>query len=276
MIKLEAELRSAMRNDEFRLHYQPIHDLRSQKIAGLEALIRWKSPTRGEIMPAAFMPLAEATSLVVPIGNWVIDAGLKDFHRFSRRGRRSPDPQFQSRPSARWKAQIFLPFLSESVWRVAFHRRASNSRCSSATFFSQKWSQAGYKTAPTRGFGISARRLRHRVFKSAIPAGIPARSAEDRSLIRERVSVSSPKVSASARQSLSSPRRSASALLLKVLRRCSRCACYRSWAAIMHRVISFRRRSGPKRFTSGWARSSSAGGGAHVEPVRTFFRTSTL
>lgn len=111
LIKTEAELKSAMENDEFRLLYQPIHNLRTQKIAGLEALIRWKSPTRGEILPSAFMPLAESTSLIVPIGNWVIDAGLRDYLVFRDAARDDLSLSFNL-ARRQMEHGDFLPFLT--------------------------------------------------------------------------------------------------------------------------------------------------------------------
>jgi len=114
LVKTEAELRNAMQNGEFRLLYQPIHELKTQKIAGLEALIRWKSPTRGEIMPSAFMPLAESTSLIVPIGNWIIDAGLKDYLLFRESARRDVTLSFNL-ARRQMEHEAFLPFLSELV-----------------------------------------------------------------------------------------------------------------------------------------------------------------
>lgn len=114
MIKVEAELKNAMRDNEFRLLYQPIYDLATEKIEGLEALIRWKSPTRGEILPAAFMPLAESTSLIIPIGNWVIACGLKDFTTF--RDIAGDDLTLSFNLARRqMENQAFLPFLTESV-----------------------------------------------------------------------------------------------------------------------------------------------------------------
>ncbi len=70
---LEIEMNSALQEKQFFLLYQPIYDLNTGKVTALEARIRWQHPKQGELAPADFMPLAEETGLIVPIGRWMLE-----------------------------------------------------------------------------------------------------------------------------------------------------------------------------------------------------------
>ena len=78
-LMLKNELRHAMEKDEFEVIYQPKIDLRDGRVAGAEALLRWRHPKRGEVPPSIFIPLAEDSSLICEIGEWVLDRVCADF-----------------------------------------------------------------------------------------------------------------------------------------------------------------------------------------------------
>ena len=86
MADLESELRRALRRDELELHYQPRLNLEDGQIVGLEALVRWRHGERGLLPPSEFVPLAEQSGLIVPLGYWVISRALRDMQALRERG----------------------------------------------------------------------------------------------------------------------------------------------------------------------------------------------
>ncbi len=83
---LDNELRGALRRGELTLHYQPQVDIRDDRIAGAEALLRWKHPERGWIPPARFIPVAEETGLIRAIGHWALDEVLRQVKDWRAQG----------------------------------------------------------------------------------------------------------------------------------------------------------------------------------------------
>ncbi|MBN9526285.1 MAG: phosphodiesterase [Alphaproteobacteria bacterium] len=82
----EQDLRRALQDDEFTLHFQPVVDLVAGRTVGAEALVRWQHPERGLVPPAAFIPVAEACGLIEPIGLWVFNAACRQLRHWSDRG----------------------------------------------------------------------------------------------------------------------------------------------------------------------------------------------
>ncbi len=84
-LQLEADLNEAILNQEFELYYQPIISLTTGMISGFEALVRWQSPTRGFISPGAFIPVAEETGLIVPMGEWILETACRQMQQWRQK-----------------------------------------------------------------------------------------------------------------------------------------------------------------------------------------------
>ena len=85
-LMLEADLRHALKLDQFTLHYQPKHDAQTGQITGLEALLRWAHPELGDVPPMQFISLAEETGLIIPIGLWVLETACAQNMAWQRDG----------------------------------------------------------------------------------------------------------------------------------------------------------------------------------------------
>ncbi|MFB3737624.1 MAG: putative bifunctional diguanylate cyclase/phosphodiesterase [Candidatus Velamenicoccus archaeovorus] len=111
-LELKADLQRAIDNDELVLHYQPVIELGTGAIAGLEALLRWNHPERGMVPPLDFIPLAEETGLIVPIGRWVLREACRQAVALQRRFPVTPPLHMAVNLSAR---QLQRPEIVDEV-----------------------------------------------------------------------------------------------------------------------------------------------------------------
>jgi EAL domain-containing protein (putative c-di-GMP-specific phosphodiesterase class I) len=111
-LELKASLQRALEHGEFRLFYQPVIELESGRISGVEALIRWFHPERGMVPPLDFIPLAEETGLIVPIGRWVLLEACRYASDLQRRYPTEPALHMAVNLSAR---QVARPEIVDDV-----------------------------------------------------------------------------------------------------------------------------------------------------------------
>ena len=109
-LQLDTELRRGLENDEFVLYYQPIVSLRTGSIQGFEALIRWQHPDHGLILPGKFIPTAEETRLIVPMGRWVLQTACAQMAAW-----RAQLPEQSLRVSINLSVQQLQPDLLEHL-----------------------------------------------------------------------------------------------------------------------------------------------------------------
>jgi diguanylate cyclase (GGDEF)-like protein len=121
-LRLEADLRNALRGNELELYYQPRIDLASNDVRGVECLLRWNHPERGLVGPDEFIPVAERSGLIVPIGYWVIEQACKRLQESADLG--FPGLVFAVNLSFR---QFHDRKMTETIFRIIFNANVDTS-----------------------------------------------------------------------------------------------------------------------------------------------------
>jgi diguanylate cyclase (GGDEF)-like protein len=115
LLQMETDLRRAIERNEFILHYQPIVALETGAISGFEALIRWQHPERGFVSPEEFIPIAEETGLIIPVGQWVLRQACRQIHEWQVQFPQYPPLQVSVNLSSK---QFITSNLSEQVRQI--------------------------------------------------------------------------------------------------------------------------------------------------------------
>ncbi|MGH2699465.1 MAG: putative bifunctional diguanylate cyclase/phosphodiesterase [Actinomycetota bacterium] len=117
-LEIRADLQRALIDREFVVHYQPIVGLQESRIVGMEALVRWRHPQRGLVAPLEFIPVAEETGLIVPIGRWVLEEAAKQAKRWQAESQHGEDLTMSVNVSAR---QLMRAEIVDEVAAVLRH-----------------------------------------------------------------------------------------------------------------------------------------------------------
>lgn len=119
-LELKQELHYALTSGQLELYYQPQYSIQEKRITGAEALLRWHHPTRGLLHPDMFIPLAEETGLIVPIGNWVINTAIADAQQW--KGAYGSELRLSVNISARqFRYRELVELLDQVIAQTGFH-----------------------------------------------------------------------------------------------------------------------------------------------------------
>ncbi len=185
---LQEELRNAVARSEFVLLYQPQVDLRTGRIFAVEALVRWKHPTLGLVSPIKFIPMAEETGLIVPIGDWVLHEACRQNKAWQDAG--LPPITVCVNVSARqFKERNLVSRVVGALKRQRAGRQISRAGADG------KPHHAGHRTRRRDDGGIARpgrsaldRRFRNRLFQPQRAEDLSGRAAEDRQVVHRRSS----------------------------------------------------------------------------------------
>ena len=182
---LEGRLRRALERDEFVLHYQPILDLATGAIVGMEALLRWQHPERGLLAPDTFIPVAEDCRLIIPIGEWVLGEACRQLRRWHDEG--FPGLRIAVNLSAR---QFQQQDLARTVEAALLRADIAPPQPGAGDHGERRHAERGVdgERAPrpaAHGGPDLDRRLRNRPVLAELPEALPLDDPQDRPGVRQ-------------------------------------------------------------------------------------------
>ena len=121
-LEVERGLIRAMENDELVLHYQPTVDLGTGRVVGVEALVRWMDPEMGLVPPGDFIPVAEKSGLILPLGDWVLEAACKQFKLWQQAGI-APEYVAVNYSGVQFNSENPVPRVSEIIGKLGLDPR---------------------------------------------------------------------------------------------------------------------------------------------------------
>jgi diguanylate cyclase (GGDEF)-like protein/PAS domain S-box-containing protein len=185
-LSLESRLRQAVANDELELHFQPFIDLKTAEVLGAEALLRWKHPELGMIPPGEFIPIAELSGLIVPIGEWVLKTACAEARKWHENG-------FPTPVGVRQPLDAAVPAGGP---RQPGHQRACRDRARARQARPrdhrvERDAERGALDQHALGAEEAGRahldgRLRHRLLVAQLPQAFPDRPHQARPVVRAR------------------------------------------------------------------------------------------
>jgi diguanylate cyclase (GGDEF)-like protein len=184
-LSMEAQLRRALERDELLLHYQPKIRPATGEIVGLEALIRWEHPELGLVSPAQFIPLAEETGLIVPLGEWVLLNACRQNQDWQRLGY-PPVHVAVNIASLHFRQGTLGQSVATALQKSGLHPSWLELEVTESMLMdSAETTLATLSTLKGMGVRLGHRRFRDWLFIAVLPQTLPPRYAQDRPIVRE-------------------------------------------------------------------------------------------
>ena len=185
-VEMENRLRHAIELHEFELEYQPEIEIASGRTVGVEALLRWRDPQRGLLQPEQFIPVAEASGLIVPIGEWVLQEACRQAQAWHQQG--LPLVVAVNLSRAQFLSNKLVEFVDAALARSGLAPRFLDLEITEAIFMDPDPATAGHHRRPAGARGAAdGGRLRHGLLQPGQPAPLSPFQNQDRPQLHRRL-----------------------------------------------------------------------------------------